>query len=349
MQRIKAISDVVPFPNGCETVRFTACLVSMLMRAKKMAPDTQKHQALYNLYTAVTGFGFMQLDLSNDAHMGSDWNQSSNVLLRELDWYIGFAFDYAGYETEELIFQQDDKATDFAKIKASIDRDAPVLALFGQLYQWVLITGYDDAGALYGYDGSQGYWGRPVAAPAGYTADGLFIMPDWYEKGGHAFILGNQKEPASSVQGVMLHGIKLMEQLQERHYLQRSEAFMRDDANFDSRTDEELLTLRNRIAGWIGLPIDQRSMLAAGMKSLLAGDLSERERAALVAVHRLGWTSHDVLWIAWRAIGEHMGGDKAEWARGLRSRTIRHVIADCVKFVREHDEYMLGELKLGFE
>ncbi len=30
----KVISDVVNFPNGCETVRFTACFVSMLMRAE---------------------------------------------------------------------------------------------------------------------------------------------------------------------------------------------------------------------------------------------------------------------------------------------------------------------------
>ena len=34
MEMKKVISDVVNFPNGCETVRFTACLVSMLMRAE---------------------------------------------------------------------------------------------------------------------------------------------------------------------------------------------------------------------------------------------------------------------------------------------------------------------------
>jgi len=42
------------------------------------------------------------------------------------------------------------------KIKASIESGKPVLALFGQVYQWVLVTGYDDETcALYGSDGSQ--------------------------------------------------------------------------------------------------------------------------------------------------------------------------------------------------
>ena len=82
----KIISDVINFPNGCETVRFTTCLVSMLMRAdgitdkdcdffcgnqkgncircgqcKDLIPINKKHEELYNLYTAVTGFGFCRL------------------------------------------------------------------------------------------------------------------------------------------------------------------------------------------------------------------------------------------------------------------------------------------------
>lgn len=344
----KTISDVVNFPNGCETVRFTACLVSMLMRAEGMAPSAEKHQELYNRYTAVTGFGFLQLDLSDDEHMRIDWNQSCNVLLRELDWYIGFALDYAGYETEELIFGQDEKEADFAKIRDSIDRDIPVLALFGRLYQWVLITGYDDEGTLYGYDGSQGYWGKPAAEPSGYDENGLFIMPDWYEKCGHAFILGKPKENAVTVQQVFRHGIKLMEQLKERRYLLNSEAFMRNDSNFHDRSDEDLLYLRDRISNWIGLPIDQRSMLAGGVKPLLTGSLPERERTALTAVHRLGCAIHDVLWTAWRAIGESMDGDKLYWARGLRDKETRLVIADCIQFVCDCDASILEELKKGF-
>ena len=158
----KIIKDVVNFPNGCETVRFTACLVSMLMRADgitdrdcdffcgyqkgcckkcgrcgEFIPINKKHEELYNLYTAVTGFGFMQIDLSNDDHMKDDWNQTCNVMLREFDWYIGFALDYAGYDFDEYIFSDDSKERVFNEIKASIDRDVPVLALFGKIYQWI--------------------------------------------------------------------------------------------------------------------------------------------------------------------------------------------------------------------
>ena len=369
----KNISDVVNFPNGCETVRFTACLVSMLMRAngitdkncnffcgsqsgncircgrcKNLIPINKKHEELYNLYTAVTGFGFLQIDLSNDAHMQGDWNQTCNVILRKFDWYIGFAFDYAGYEYEEWIFPDNNKEETFDAIKASIDNDVPVLALFGKLYQWILITGYDDAGALYGFDGSQGYWGTPVAKPQRYDENGLFIMPDWYEKGGHAFVLGAKKTPSVTIRDVFIRGIKIIESMSEKKYYSNTVDFMLNDANFDNLNDDELLKMRDRISAWIGQPIDQRAMLGSAMNPLRAGKELSKEIAALNEVNRLCWTSHDVLWIAWRGIGEYMGGDKLDWARGLKNKTIRRMLADCFAFVRDSDEYMLEELKKGF-
>lgn len=371
MKRI--ISNVVNFPNGCETVRYTACFVSMLMRAegitdkncdffcgskrgncvrcgrcKELVPLNRKHEELYNLYTAVTGFGFLQIDLSNDNHMKNDWNQTCNVLLREFDWYIGFTMDFAGYDYEEFIFQLDDKERVFDKIKASIDKDVPVLALFGEIYQWVLVTGYDDEGALYGYDGSQGYWGEPYSKPACYDENGLFVMPDWYEKKGHAFILGAKKEPAFTLRDVFRRGIKIIESMKEKGYYDNSVDFMLNDANFEELNDNELLIMRDRISGWIGQPIDQRAMLGDAMNPLRSGKEPDKEIVALNEVNRLCWTSHDVLWIAWRAVGEYMGGDMLDWAHGLKNKTIRRMIADCFAFVRDNDGYMLEELKRGF-
>ena len=369
----KTISDVVNFPNGCETVRFTACFVSMLMRAEgitdkdcdfycgnqngncircgqcgDLVPINKKHEELYNLYTAVTGFGFLQIDLSNDDHMKTSWNQTCNVMLREFDWYIGFTMDYAGYDYEELIFPDNNKDAVFSKIKSSIDNDIPVLALFGRLYQWVLITGYDDDGSLYGYDGSKGYWGKPIPEPTGYDENGLFIMTDWYEKAGHAFILGAKKEPTVTLQDVFKRGIRVMESMKEKKYYSNTVDFMLNDANFDNLTDDELLKMRDRISAWIGQPIDQRAMLGSAMNPLKANKEPCKELIALNEVNRLCWTMHDVLWIAWRGVGEYMGGDKLDWAKGLKNKTIRRMIADCFAFVRDHDEFMLEELKKGF-
>jgi len=39
---------------------------------------------------------------------------------------------------------------------------------------------------------------------------------------------------------------------------------------------------------------------------------------------------------------------KIVWARGLKNKTIRRMIADCFAFVRDRDEYMQDELKKGF-
>jgi len=372
----KTISNVVNFPNGCETVRFTACLVSMLMRAdgitdkdcdffcgrqggncircgqcEDLVPLNKKHEELYNLYTAVTGFGFLQIDLSNDDHMQDDWNQTCNVMLREFDWYIGFAFDFAGYDFEELMPSCGDKKDMiFGKIKASIDKDIPVLALFAQTYQWVLVTGYDDGGALYGFDGSQGYWGKtPELEPAGYDENGMFILPDWYERLTHAFVLTGRKKPIVTMQDVFKRGIKIMESMKEKKYYSNTVDFMLNDANFDHLSDDELLRMRDRISAWISQPIDQRAMLGYAMNPLRIGKEPNKEIIALNAVNRLCWTSHDVLWIAWRGIGEYMGGDKLDWAKALKNKTIRRMIADCFAFVRDHDEYMLEELRKGFE
>jgi len=198
----KIITNVERFPNDGQAIRFIACFVSMLMRAEGLT-GAKIHRELYNLYSVVSGFGFLQ-----DASSLDD-QQESNVLLRKFDWYIGFTMDYAGYESEELIFPQDNKDLLLSRIKASIDNDVPVLALFGVLYQWVLITGYDDDGILYGLDGSQG-WGKPVPEPAGYDENGLFVIPDWYEKRGHAFILGEKKAPAVTMQEVFERGIRIL-------------------------------------------------------------------------------------------------------------------------------------------
>ena len=341
----KVIPGLVNFPNGCETVRFTACLASMLLGAEG---TPEQHERLYHLYTAVTGFGFLQMDLSDDAHMQADWNQTCNVMLRTLDWYIGFAFDYAGYEFDELIFRQEDRAACFGRIKASIDRGAPVLALFGRLYQWVLITGYDDEGTLYGLDGSRGYWGAPTPKPAGYDEDGLFIMPNWHELGGHAFILGEKKPATLTLRDAFVRGIRIMERMHEGQYYRRSVAFVLDDKNFEGLDGGQLLGMRRRIVDWIGQPMDLRAMIGYATEPARLEGLSEGERIALAQVHRLCAASHDVLWVAWHALGEYMDGDALVWAKGLEQPVVRKVIADCISMVANNDEQMLCVLREGF-
>jgi MoaA/NifB/PqqE/SkfB family radical SAM enzyme len=173
-------------------------------------------------------------------------------------------------------------------------------------------------------------------------------MPDWYEKGGHAFILRAKKEPAVSIQDVFKRAVKIMEKMKEKKYYSNSVDFMLDDANFENLDDDGMLKIRDRISGWIGQPIDQRAMLGSAMNPLRIGKEPSKEIIVFNEANRLCWTMHDVLWIAWRGIGEYMGGDKLDWARGLKNKTIRRMIADCFKFVCDHDEYLLDNFKEGF-
>lgn len=341
----KIISDVINFPNDCETVRFTACFVSMLMRAEGITEKSQ-HSEIYNLYNAVSGYSFLQIDLSNDEHMREEWDMTCQKLLREFDYYVGFTMDYAGYEFDEVQAPETEEDI-FAKVKDSIDRDIPVLMQLMKGYQWVLITGYDDNKAFYGFDGSQGYWGKSPAEPEGYE-DGLFILPDWYEKLAHAFILGNKKNSGLTIDDVFRRGIQIMERMQEKSYFKNSISYMRNDENFNNLDNEQLLLMRSRISKWIGQPIDQRAVLGWCMNPLRKGKELDKKIVAYNAVHGLCWTTHDVLWIAWKALGEYMGGEPLDWANGLKSKIVRNAIADCFDIVCRHDEGILGNLKDAF-
>jgi len=369
----KVISNVIDFPNDSETVRFTACFVSMLMRAQGIVNDEQDfycngqngfcircgkcedfvpikrlHSEIYNLYTIVTGYGFLQIDLSNDEHMNTAWEITSQVLLREFGDYVGFAMDFAGYEFEE-VQTPESKASIFEKIKQSIDKDIPVLMQLAHQYQWVLITGYDDeTETILGLDGSSGYWGKSQANPIGYE-NGLFILPDWYEKLAHAYILGNKKAPVYDIFDVLKRGKIIMKSMHEKEYYKNSLEYIRNSANFGNLNDEQLLKMRSRIAGWIGQPIDMRAMVGSAMNPIKNNELFNRKEAvALHKIHGLCWTIHDVLWIAWNALGQYKGGNKLDWAKGLQNEVIRNSVADCADFLCNHDERILESIEEVF-
>ena len=119
----KVIENVVGVPCNEESIRFTSCFISMIMRAQGITDDEQDfycngqngpcircgkcddfipierlHNELYYLYTIVSGYGFIEIDLSNDEHMKTGWDQTSQVVLEEFDNYIGFVMEFAGYD-----------------------------------------------------------------------------------------------------------------------------------------------------------------------------------------------------------------------------------------------------------
>ena len=118
----------------------------MLMCARKETGE-KKHEQLYQRYNLAAGYSFLQIDLSNDGHMACSWELTSQKLLQEFDYYIEVVMDFAGYEFDKLDGGQESA---FEKIKASIDRKIPVLMQLKKECQWVLVTGYDEEGTLYG-------------------------------------------------------------------------------------------------------------------------------------------------------------------------------------------------------
>lgn len=375
----KILDNVVAMPSGCETSRFVACFTSMFMRAEGMTEENievycpkqignciecgdcpglnrlrKKHEQVYNLFSVVSGYGFMQIDLSNDIHMSRDWDVTCDIMLREFDDYVKFTMDFAGYRYE-VFTSSDDRDTLSDRIRNSIDYDKPVLMQFEQGLSWVVVTGYDDDGCIYGYDGSYEYWGRNLAEPDSYGGK-LFRMADWHAKMTQMIILSEPFEPTMTMTDVYCRAAKIMEHT--CGLFTRSEQYMLDDANFVDLDADSLVKMRDRISQFIGLPIDMRSVvswhipvpsdkvLIRHSKQLSESDIDPCEREHLFTM--MNWACcyiHDTLWIAWRAVGEFMGGTKEEWGQRLSDPAIRRVVADVIGIVAHYDRDIYDVLK----
>lgn len=336
----KTIGGMVDFPLQGQSVRFVACLAALLMKADGM--ERRGYASLYGLYTLISGFGLMQLDLSDDGQMAEDWNQSANVLLREFDWYIGFAFDHAGYDFEELTFFEDDKLEDWQAIVDSIDRDMPVLALFGGKYSWVLVTGYDERGTLYGLDGHE-TWGEPYERPASYDGEGRFVLPDWFERRGHAFILKGKKPCAVTKRDVLCRSLRLMEDLQGKAWLRRSEDWLKDDRRFDGLTDDGLLAHLERVIRWMSMLTEQRSVCARAMESWA------KEFPALSRVSELMHQQCRLLWQVWSTAVDARSVDRLALARRMCSRAVRQLLVQSIESFMACEEAIIREIRRAIQ
>ncbi|HPJ22034.1 MAG TPA: hypothetical protein PLH18_06745 [Clostridia bacterium] len=126
------------------------------------------------------------------------------------------------------------------------------------------------------------------------------------------------KLPSRNIRDVFKRGIKIMQLMQTEGYYKNSVDYVRNDVNFMDLSDDKLMETRDRIAKWIGQPIDTRWMVGSAMNPLSKDSaLDAKEVIMLHKVHKMCWFIHDVLWIAWSAIGEYKKGDRLDWAKGL--------------------------------
>jgi len=322
----------------------------------------KKHENVYNLYATVCGATLFQMDLSSKEHMSKSWDTTVNNMSEEFDDYIKFTMDFAGYNYEalerikgkEIDFSdietskeyaewvKNDKAKIFTKIKTSVGKNKPVLFQLNEMVgHWMIIIGYDDDNmTLYGYDGSFGYWGKNPINSCEYE-DKYFFTNNWYEYLNKIVIFGDRKEPSLDMKAVYSRASKIMQEMQEKKYFQNSHAFMMDDSNFVGKSLDELITIKKNISQWIGLPIDMRSVLCWHINV----KQSDPWYYYLKAIDSYCCGTHDILWIAWRAIGEYMDGEEKYWARGLENKIVRRAIADVIEIVAKNDVLILERLK----
>ncbi len=354
----KTIDGIHSFPLEGEAVRFTACLASLLMKLEARpedapglpaatgcgspaagcgSPATGRHWALYCYYTLVTGFGLTLFDLSDESHAHWDWSHICNVLLREYDWYIGFALDHAGYAYEEVVFQEEPREPLFQRMRGAIDRGVPVLALFGSTYGWVLITGYDDSGALYGLDGSQGCWGAAYERPAGYDGEGRFFMPDWYERRGHAFFIGERHPSTVGLGDILARAGDILDHFLRRGYYASALRLLGEEARFEALEEEGARRLAGRIEQWLSALMDQRAVTGYAIGQLISQASPPHGAGALQQACALMGHTHGALTDARRALAECSSGGPG-LAEGLRQPRLRQRIAQGIAIAQRNDE-----------
>jgi len=370
----KIIDHVVNYPNGGETSRFPASFASAWMRIEGITSSVQVerwrfcermtsadeccgrcggakevnwlskyHERVHNLYAVVSGISLMQLDLSNEEHLTPWWGPNTNRLLDEYDDYIAFTMGFAGYAYERFD-KQADKAKVFDAVKRSIDTDRPVMMNFGPYYDWFAVTGYDDeAGRLYGCDGSQGYWG-PFPAAEGYENE-LFYMSRWYEEMTEAVVITGKTTPSVTYDDVFQRMIRILETMLEKGDFKRSASYLRENANFENYDEEKCRQLAQRIDMFIGLPIDQRPVASWCFYRLTQVDALEDKWQFFKRIIELYDNTHDICFLAWRMVGASGTAPKEEVVKALASPIVRRAIADVIDIVRNNDELVLRCLR----
>lgn len=199
------------------------------------------------------------------------------------------------------------------------------------------------------------YWGANVVEPDSYDRK-LFRMSAWHPKMRRTIILGEAYTPAITMTDVYRRDVKIMEYTSG--LFDRSEQYVLDDANFVDLNIDDLVRMRDRISQFIGLHIDMRSVVSWHIpvppdkvlirysERLSVSNIDLREREHLFTMMNWGCCYiHDTLWIAWRLVGEFMGGTKEEWGQHLANKSIRRAVADVIGIVAHYDRDIYDVLK----
>ena len=363
---MKILEGVIPYPLDCE-LRLGSVFASLLTYLQKDIPDEmlpcnnpgrttgkpgdpctdcgkcrmEKHgkcrmansrkRAVYadfaNEYAFVSGQSLLQFDLPT----GHFLSKIGMPLPDVFDDTVDFMLRYAGYRYSDADLA--DRARAHRQISASIDRGVPVLMQYRRNSLWLLVTGYGGNLELYGYDGARMAPHEKMDPPPDSYQKELFCASNWHENAKRVVILGEKCEPTATLADAIARNERIMRPIFEQNYYQAAADYIRDDKNFKGRV--KLRRQAERISGFIGVPINARSVTAWFSETLMnSGDAKTRE--CFGALAHLCSEMHDICWVAWHAVGTYKRKPR-RYIRLLADPVYRDMLAAVVERVGSKD------------
>lgn len=312
---------------------------------------------LSNTYDFISGDALLQFDMSGtDPAMrdvrqmvsrgsGADYlfgsSEYQQMLSRGGDC-LNYLFGYAGYQYH-TIDASAGKETVFMAICDSIDHNIPVLLQYQADHLWLLVTGYDETMALYGYDGgsSAEFYQKMTPAPDSYD-DKLFHATNWYEAMQRAVIMGEKSDPWISLDDVITRNAAVMQPIFDDDYYGRAARYIRDDGNF--RDEETNLRTQAKLIGeFIGVPISARSIVSWFMFDHLNNNCEDKHRQLFNWVAGCCCDIHNICWVAWRGVGLFEPQSERFHAK-LADSLYRKMLAEVVELVGIKDRQIYESL-----
>ena len=255
---VKSIPGIIPFPDGAESNPFFGALASALVPALGYTEETpffcgqknsycivcgnckcstlRKHRMLlYHDYQTFTGvsLSFVWPEEKSPYQTLPGWHEH----WRWPDEFLGFIFAYAGLSWKKLP-KETSKDDVIAAAMATIDNGIPLLMKPGEGQDWHVITGYDDAGVLYGLDGHR----HPDLSP----------LPDWYSHFKNAVLITGRAPKTIGFPEILSRLIQVLEH--------PANARLESDlmTKLDAVKAENSLETAGWLLGIVGFPIEAR-------------------------------------------------------------------------------------------
>ncbi len=313
------LSDIAPYSVDVESNLLLCAMTTLFLKLKHINEETpffcsrhdricsncgecgdrnnlsRHHLELYHYLLTVTSVGLMYDD-PNEAGV-YDLKYIRGILPPRLEDRLDFAMKAGGFDYVRLDKLKGEQEV-FRQITESIRGDKPVLIKLGDGPEWCVVTGFDrQTHALYGLDARE----HPACHSTenrSYTADGLFIITDWFRKLSKA-VIATEKAARTIDFCELLARMTGQLLMPERSILDSMIPRMIDSITMENARG--IADYLNRIAGYM---VESRWHGAECFGSLLLRHTeSETVRAQLRECMDLYFNTHDTCWQIWGQMG----------------------------------------------